>query len=250
MPHTTTSNHSETSVLFNLQELMRIETERVQADVAAQRAAHDALIRQQRDRQRLATEADEREQRRQREHAQQVAAAQAAADAERATALLGVRLKLEAAEHAERLRRQREHLRAMELIAAQTRGASTWKQVSAMLGVTAALIAGGYFALVAPMLETIRAREAEAVALAVAHARELAALRDQTATPTVVVPELPNETPPTLESSVGPSVVKTKRTRTAPVEPERQVVRESALDEFDDDNDDPLIGLGQLKLLP
>jgi hypothetical protein len=54
-------------------------------------------------------------------------------------------------------------------------------------------------------------------------------------------------TPVDLEQPEPPTNVKTKRRRTGSVPQEQHVVHEPALDGIDSDNDDPLLGLREIR---
>jgi len=247
MANTNTSDRIDTSVLFNLQELMRIEAERVQADATAERAVRERRLRQQQESEQRAAAAHEAAQRHDREQQQRAQEAQVAENNAREAALLAVRLKIEAEQRLESQQRELEHVRVLELAVAQASGPSPWRQALWVLAVTASLVVGGYVALVAPMLTQLRVAEAHAVAMTAAHATELARLREQAATqpgavadPVEAVPVPVDDTvvvPPPMARRTRPSQVDRPREAAAPV---------PAIDVLDSDDDDPLIGLGDL----
>jgi colicin import membrane protein len=114
-------HRSESSVVFNLAEIMRLETERVAAEqTAAAEAAEGA--RRERERQ-LALAHEEAVRMRARASAREAAEREQALRRERDhhEALLRIRLEAEAAERLEQERLDMEHARALERIALQAR---------------------------------------------------------------------------------------------------------------------------------
>lgn len=246
MANTNTSDRNDTSVLFNLQELMRIEAERVQADARAERAVREHRLRQQQESEQRAAAAHEAAQRHDREQQQRAQEAQVAENNAREAALLAARLKIEAEQRLELQQRELDHVRALELAAARASGPSAWRQALWVLAVTASLVVAGYVALVAPLLNQMRLSEADAVALTAAHEAELARLREHAATRPVDVAEALEAVPVPVDKVEAPPAA-AKRTRPSQVDRPRQAVAPvPAIDVLDSDNDDPLIGLGDL----
>ena len=141
---------TESSVLFNLQELMRIEHDRVLTEEAAERAAVLAVQRQREDRQRQQVLALERER-----------CAQLAIETDRREAeQLGAQVEIERA----RLVHQRLEMELAQAqlsaprpieVATPDRGVSL-RQMFLVLGATLLIAALGYFGWVEPLLQQSR----------------------------------------------------------------------------------------------
>lgn len=243
----TSAHNNETSVLFNLQELMRIEQERVLAEAAAERAAHEAMERQRTERERrLADEVaraqrEEAQAQRERELARERSVIES--DTARATALLKVQLEMEANERAERQRRELEHARALSLIGAERQGRGSGRALAWLLIGTLLVAALGYFGVLSPLLRDSRAREVEALELALQHARELSALREQAAQPLPVLDSPAAAVAEPVEVSVPARVEKTPRKGMGRTKVARHHVTTETVDVLDSEDEDPLIGL-------
>ncbi len=235
--------HNESSVLFNLQELMRIEHDRVEAEHAAARALEEQARQRQREQAAAVERAQIEEQAA--ENARQRAQIEEAARLEvaRAVALERARLSVEAAERAERQRMAQQHAEALARLTRSTR--LPWRQGVWVLAVVCAIVALGYFGAIDPMLRQSRALEAQARALADHYAREIDALRQ---TPIVVAqPLVSAEAPVPATPAVHvtkPPIAKAKRVRPTPrakVDP--RTGNEALIDPLDAEDDDPLKGL-------
>jgi len=126
---------TESSTIFNLAEIMRLEHDRVEAEQAAEQAARDAVERARREqieRERLAIERSQRVQARLRVRAARRAERQ---ERERAAALLRVRLDAEARVRLQRDALELERMRAEQAQRGQARS-RMWRR-----GVAAAALA-------------------------------------------------------------------------------------------------------------
>ncbi len=168
---------SDSSVMFNLNELMQLEHERVAAERAAVR---EAELEQVRARERAAVEARAEREReaeadRARERAEQER--QATLEAEHEAAMLRTRLELEMHERAAQREAMRLHEQALRRVDAEARGAGASRALGVLFVLTLALGAGGYFGLLAPALEQSRAAERDVRAHLDAQAADLARMR-------------------------------------------------------------------------
>ena len=242
----------ETSVTFNLRELMRLEHERVSAEQNASRAAEEQVACARRESERRAAEdaareraavlaherATERERSREAERAEN----------ERAAALLRAQLDAEAAERVERQRLEFEHARNFDRLRLERRS----RRVAALaLGAFIALLAGGgvaFFAVLQPRLQLARASAAEAAMLAANYARDLAGLHDRL-TALAARPAACVASPRTPEPTIASAATQTDRAkRHGSGRPARQQVSSESgvtpeLDSIDGENNDPLWGL-------
>lgn len=171
----------ESSVLFNLAELQRMERDRVAAETAAAREAerlreHEA---------RAARAAEEREAL---ARAQQARAAHEQAERDRRereraheAALLRTRLEVEAAARAEQERLAREHEQRLRALDAEARAQRGVRRLQ--LALVAMLAVGGtaYGLLVAPALAGAHEQRLAALDVAARHARERADLEARSA---------------------------------------------------------------------
>jgi hypothetical protein len=165
----------ESSVLFNLRDLMRMETERIAADEAAARAAVAHAAQARAERERAAREATEREAIAARAREQEARDAEAARLRQHEATLLRIRIEAGARERAESERLALEHERALHRLQRDARRG----HLTRALGVTTALVTiaaiAGYTLIVQPSL---RATQAQARAAVSAQARESQALRE------------------------------------------------------------------------
>lgn len=236
--------HNESSVLFNLQELMRIEHDRVEAEHAATRALEEQAAERQREQ--VAAVARAEAEQRAAEQARERALADEAARLEvaRAVALEQTRMAMAATERAERQRLEQQHAEAMARLApAPGLGLRHGILALCAVGVIALL---GYFGAVDPMLRESRALEAQARALAEHYTREIDALRRtplEVAQP-VVVADAPVSAQPVTEEPTKRVATKTKRGRgTTHTKVDSHSGNEALIDPLDSEDDDPLRGL-------
>jgi hypothetical protein len=243
----------ESSVMFNLAELMQLESERVSAEqesarVTAQRAAQaqDEMRRTEREMaERVAAQA-----------AQQAQASLHEAqrlEAEREACLLRVRMQVQAQQRAADEQAQRHHARLLHQIDAQHGAVRAARTHRTIVLVIVACGLGGYFGFIEPAVRASRADAMFARREAAANRAESAALRRQltdahaariahasptnalTARPRVDAPATPN-TPRALGRPK-------KSTRTANLGVHQAASDPGVLGGFDDVSDDPLGGL-------
>lgn len=237
----------ESSVLFNLQEIMRLERDRVAADEAAARAAQAHATAQREARVREQREQAERE-RAAREHAEAERARVAleavrAEETERAAALLRIRMEAEAQERL--AARQLELARTEQLQALaedQRRKRASWAMACALL--TLCLASGAAYAYVLePALRTARERSAaldqltaDAATQTAALARQVEELRAQRQRE--AARPAPNLTPSQTAAPTRPRPRPTQAITKPATKP-----ADTTLDTLDTKNDDPLWGL-------
>lgn len=246
----------ESSVLFNLQEIMRLERDRVSAEEAAVRAAQANAIAEREARAREQRERVTREQTA-REHAaaeraRRVLEAAQAEETERAAALERIRLEAEAQQRI--VDRQLELARAEQLhsIAAEDRKKrASWVMASALVALCLASGAG-YAYVLEPALRSARERSAaldrmtaDAAAQTEALNRQMQELMNLRATSTSAQAPANDLTASQVEQLkprpkrlAEPSVRKPERATT------ETISGATALDALDDANNDPLFGLG------
>jgi len=245
----------ESSVMFNLSELMQIETDRVSAEqerarVTAQRAA------QAQDELRWA----EREQV---ERAAAQAAQQAQAglhearrlEAEREAALLRVRLQVEAQQRLADEHAQREHARVLREIDAQHGAARAARTHRTIMLVIVACGLGGYFGFIEPAVRASRADAMFARREAAANRAESAALRRQLtdahaariahASPTNALATRPRVDTPATPNTPRALGRPKKSTRAANSGVHQAASDPGVLGGVDDVGDDPLKGLSE-----
>jgi hypothetical protein len=246
----------ESSVLFNLQEIMRLERDRVSAEEAAVRAAHANAIAE-----REARAREQREQAARDQAAREQAAAERerraleatqAEETERAAALLRIRLEAEAQQRI--VERQLELARAEQLhsIAAEDRKKrASWVMASALIALCLASGAG-YAYVLEPALRSARERSAALDRLTADAAAQTEALNRQMQELMSLRATSAGAQAPANDLTAG-QVEQLKRRPKRLVEPagrkpERATTETTsgatALDALDDANNDPLFGLG------
>jgi hypothetical protein len=180
------SSNNESSVAFNLENLMQLEQERVAAEQAALRAEREAQAKQEREREREREQ--EREEQRTRE-ARRVEETRRAHDDEaavtlalrREAALREVRADVEARERVEQRRLSLEHERKLQAMQVEARGA-WWARTLGATCVVLVLAGGAAYAVqLKPALQAARAELSRERGVAEARARELNALRREVA---------------------------------------------------------------------
>jgi len=242
----------ESSVLFNLQEIMRLERDRVSAEAAAVRAARANAIAEREARLRDEREQAAREQAA-REHAaaereRQVQQAARAEETERAATLLRIRLQAEAQQR--EADRQLELARTAQLhsIAAEERKKrASWVMASALVALCGASGAG-YVYVLEPALRASRERSAALDRLTADAAAQTAALNRQMQELKTLRATSASDQAPANDltgSQVGPA--KRIKRVVPPRKPERTtqaIANDTALDGLGDSNNDPLFGLG------
>lgn len=239
---TTRGAGDESSVVFNLREIMQLEHERVVAEQSAARAAEEQVARARLVSERRAAERTRAAERERMQDAER-------AERERAAALLRAQLDADAAERSERHRRELDHARDLERLRLERRGR---RHAAFALGACAVILAGGvaaFFAVLQPRLQVARAREAEASMLAANRARELASLRERLAAldaqPPAVVPtsRTPEATRTSTSTPIGTAAKPRISARTSPQRAVQPANPAPALESMNDDDDDPLWGL-------
>ena len=165
----------ESSVLFNLRDLMRMETERIAADEAAARAAVAHTAQARAERERAAREAIERKASAARAREQDAREAEAARLRQHEAALLRIRIEASARERAESERLALEHERALRQLERDARRGHFTRALGVMMVLVTIAGIAGYMLIVRPSL---RAAEAQARAAASARPREMEALRE------------------------------------------------------------------------
>ena len=241
----------DSSVLFNLNEIMRLERDRVAAEQAAARAAEANAVaerearaeheRQRGERERAALEAAELE------REQRAREVERRHEAERAATLLRIQLEADAKRRMFERELELTHAaRLAELAELQRKKRASWLIAGAL--VTLAVASGALYSLVLePALRSSQAQSAALDRLAADAAEQTAALARQ-------VEELRSSrdvasTPPAADvAGAEPKVATRDRTRTgkAPVKKPAAEPKRDALDLMDCRNsDDPLCGLDQ-----
>jgi len=246
-------DNSESSVMFNLAEIMQLEDERVDAEHAAERARLaelerlrvEAAAQAQQERQRE-VDAHERQQ-------QQVREDELQRRADHEATLLRTRLEVERNERLERERLALEHARALAAVPSAPR--SRIALVASMAaGAVAVALAAGYVGLLQPRVEAERDRVAHAQRQANASAASNSALRTHIAHLEAARAALP----PTLAAAPAPAVddppveasrPQTQRRRPGTRPPRRQPARRPSaapsdgLEDLDSSDPDPLRGI-------
>lgn len=238
----------ESSVLFNLNEIMRLERDRVSAEEAAVRAAEahalaerEARIREQRERvarEQAATEhaAAERER-----IAREAAQAQ---EHERAAALLRVRLEAEATQRlADQQLELARTVQLHELEAARQKTRASWWMASALVGLCVASGAA-YAYVLEPALRSAHDRSAALDRLTADAAEQTAALSRQMEDLRAAQARAA-QAPKPAELTASQPVPATKRSLPPRKQPSAKPVATTADADLvlDCDEDDPLCGL-------
>jgi len=243
----------DSSVLFNLNEIMRLERDRVDAEAAAVRAAE---ANAQAEREARAREARERVLREQaaaeecvRERERMALELAREQEAQRAATLLRVKLEAEAKQRLEQQELELLHAQRLHEVAVEQRSKRT------QFGIATALIAvclgagATYNYVLEPALRAAHDRSsaldqltAEAAAQTQALTRqmqELAELRAQSAATT----STPSLTPSQVNAGSGTKTARPTK-RVPAVKAGAQAKPDTSLDTLDRNNDDPLWGLG------
>ena len=236
----------ESSVLFNLREIMRLEHERIDAETAAIRTARERAAREQAEREQQAEHARQRAQQALREQEEARAAAAADAERERAEALLRVRLDAEARERDAHAAAERAHARELQALAQRRSARIVWVALGTVLitGVS------GYAAL-APRWRAAATQRAELERRAALTANEAEALRRELSelrarhTAAATAPATAAEPGTAITPNARPSAQSPRPVRVPPtgkpatkVEPRDRAA--SALDGIDRPDDDPI----------
>ena len=245
----------ESSVMFNLAELMQLESERVSAEqqcarVMAQRAVQlqDELRRAERERLERAAE----------QAAQQAQAGLHEArrlEAEREAALLRVRLQVQAQQHLADEQADREHTRALHRIGARhgaMRAARTHRSILLVIVVCGL---SGYFGFIEPTVRASRADSMSARREVAANRAESAALRRQLADARSVrsaqtSPASAFDARPKVDATAAPIPSRSpgrpkKSNRSAGPGVHQAASDPGVLGGLDDVSDDPLRGLSE-----
>jgi colicin import membrane protein len=251
----------DSSVVFNLREIMNLEQERIAAERAAARDERERAVREEQAREREAAARADAEQRAEREaQAEQVRAQEAAeqrARAQREESLLRIRLDAEARERLERERIAGEQARSVQALAAQRTRKSALTVLLSVL--CAGAICGAAYLALAPSLHDAIQQKSVLARQAAERAAEIDALRRQLnqltaatarpagtaasrtpATPLIPSPSLVNAPPP-HRAAARASHAAASSTHGTTEEAERDVLRD--LDVTDSDYD-PLTGIG------
>lgn len=178
------SEQKESSVLFNLKELMALEEDRIQTEeVEAKRKADDEARRRADEEARIKAEAEAK---RRAEEDARLAAERSAREEEetrlreREEAALRVRLDAEARSRAEEQQRQLEHERKLREIEAQKKGIPPIALAAVVLLAIGGL-AGGYYGVYLPGQQRAQAQVAEKERLARMRAEETQRIADELA---------------------------------------------------------------------
>lgn len=238
------SASNESSIVFNLEEIMNLERERVQAEAAAARAAEQ---RERDARQHAALAARELEQSvAEQAEARQRAEHQSAqrAEDEHQARLLQLRIDAESAERLERERLGLEHQRTLSRMQTEVGRGQMVRGLSAVVGLLAAGLIAAHVVLVQPALSEARERVAEAERRMATGAHENSELRRRILQIQATMPSAADPAPVAPETSPSAVAAPTRKpTRGKPPRPRPARRHDRELDGLDATDDDPLTGL-------
>ena len=149
-------DNQESSVLFNLRDLMRLEAERVAAEEAAARAAAGRAEQARAERERAAREAAQRAAHEAHARELEARATEDARALQREAALLRIRSEVAARERAESQRLELEHEHALQMLQRDARRSRLTQSLWALIVAIAVGGAAGYTFIVQPSLRAAR----------------------------------------------------------------------------------------------